>query len=269
MATFSSRPLADSSRCPVDQNMILSDSTGPLIPSWQGYIASTTDALVIIEAYLLGIVNGIPRRPRYAEHHSLIKSGSVVIFEERSSGIKRWTDGLKWGPSRVLGNFLIYRELDDASNPIRKSTAKPRTSSRSGRKRTGGASAANVAGSFGDWYQFKQDGLVKKTISVSVQERTLHLVSYFTMEDVMLGRLLTPTVEPGLAHIVPRMDLFRSESIRKPIDGADHFQHSESPAPSSVMSMSRPAWETQQWEFLHHLTAYQPIPMYSPHHMLQ
>ncbi|KAG6007226.1 hypothetical protein E4U21_006245 [Claviceps maximensis] len=248
----------------VDQNMILSDSNGPLIPSWQGYIASTTDALVIIEAYLLGIVNGIPRRPRYAEHHSLIKSGSVVIFEERSSGIKRWTDGLKWGPSRVLGNFLIYRELDDSSNPIRKPTAKPKTS-RSGRKRSAGTSAANVAGSFGDWYQFKQDGLVKKTISVSVQERTLHLVSYFTMEDVMLGRLLTPTVEPGLHHIVPRLELFRSESIRKPIDGADHFQSPESPVTSSSHSVTRPTWEAQQWEFLHHLSGYQPMPMYSPH----
>lgn len=27
------------------------------------------------------------------------------------TGIKRWTDGLIWSPSRILGNFLIYREL--------------------------------------------------------------------------------------------------------------------------------------------------------------
>ncbi|QPG97142.1 hypothetical protein C2857_005851 [Epichloe festucae Fl1] len=247
----------------VDHTLILGASTSPLIPSWQGYIASTTDALVAIEAYLVGLIDGIPRRPRYAEHHSLIKSGSVLIFEEGPSGIKRWTDGLKWGPSRVLGNFLIYRELDDSSNPIRKTTTRPKAA-RSGRKRSGGMAVANVAGSFGDWYQFKQDGLVKKTISVLVQGRTVHLVSYFTMEDIMLGRLLTPTMEPGLQNIVPRVDLFRSESIRKPIDGTGYLGNaSDGPTTSTAHSVSRPSWEAQQWEFLHHPTGYHHMNMYS------
>lgn len=28
------------------------------------------------------------------------------------SGIERWTDGLKWGPSRVRDDFLYYQEKD-------------------------------------------------------------------------------------------------------------------------------------------------------------
>jgi hypothetical protein len=48
------------------------------------------------------------------EREELINRGHVFIYEKHSSGIKRWTDGLNWSPSRVLGNFLIYRELEKA-----------------------------------------------------------------------------------------------------------------------------------------------------------
>lgn len=42
-------------------------------------------------------------------------SGSVFLFDEDESGIKRWTDGVFWSPSRILGNFLIYREVEKKS----------------------------------------------------------------------------------------------------------------------------------------------------------
>ena len=42
----------------------------------------------------------------------MITSGSVFVFDEDESGIKRWTDGFFWSPSRILGNFLLYRETD-------------------------------------------------------------------------------------------------------------------------------------------------------------
>jgi hypothetical protein len=37
----------------------------------------------------------------------MITSGSVFVFDEDESGIKRWTDGFFWSPSRILGNFLV------------------------------------------------------------------------------------------------------------------------------------------------------------------
>ncbi|KAF8940056.1 hypothetical protein BGZ47_007902 [Haplosporangium gracile] len=42
---------------------------------------------------------------------SLIVPGSVFVFDEEESGICRWTDGKIWSPSRICGNFLVYREL--------------------------------------------------------------------------------------------------------------------------------------------------------------
>jgi len=42
----------------------------------------------------------------------MITSGSVFVFDEDESGIKRWTDGFFWSPSRILRNFLLYRETE-------------------------------------------------------------------------------------------------------------------------------------------------------------
>ena len=40
----------------------------------------------------------------------MVQSGAVFVFDEHESGIKRWTDGLVWSPSRILGNFLVSHE---------------------------------------------------------------------------------------------------------------------------------------------------------------
>lgn len=80
--------------------------------SFHGYIETTRDSLLLFEACKRGIIPRISRRLQDKERH-LIRSGSIFCFDEKESGIKRWTDGLIWSPSRILGNFLIYRELDD------------------------------------------------------------------------------------------------------------------------------------------------------------
>ena len=53
-------------------------------------------------------LNYLPRRPHGRERNQLIHSGSIFTYEEGASEIKRWTDGVIWSPSRLLGNFLIY-----------------------------------------------------------------------------------------------------------------------------------------------------------------
>ncbi len=85
-----------------------------LEPTWRGHVNTTMDALILFEACLLGRMNHVPRRPHDRERDSLIRSGNAFIYEEHSSGIKRWTDGYNWSPSRILNNFLIYRELEKA-----------------------------------------------------------------------------------------------------------------------------------------------------------
>jgi hypothetical protein len=87
-------------------------STGAAVlqPTYTGHVSTTNDALILFEACLSGHLNHVPRRPHDRERNSLIRSGCVFIYEENASGIKRWTDGVTWSPSRILGNFLVYRE---------------------------------------------------------------------------------------------------------------------------------------------------------------
>ncbi|KAI1905849.1 Global transcription regulator sge1, partial [Ophidiomyces ophidiicola] len=94
-----------------------------LEPTFNGYVASTHDALILFEACLTGVLHHVPRRPHDRERAQLVRSGSVFIYEENASGIKRWTDGVTWSPSRILGNFLVYRELDKPFPPGEKKRA--------------------------------------------------------------------------------------------------------------------------------------------------
>lgn len=123
----------------------------------------------------------------------MITSGSVFVFDEEESGIKRWTDGFFWSPSRILGNFLLYRETDKNS---RVSGRKTKAAGRGGGGRGQGqddgmdgegggemrglhslsrpkggcapslggerSNERKLIGSLNDNSKFKQDGLMKK-----------------------------------------------------------------------------------------------------------
>ncbi|SPO32085.1 uncharacterized protein UTRI_02642 [Ustilago trichophora] len=81
------------------------------VATFQGYVHSTRDALLIFEAVRRGVLPKITRRLRDDER-KLIKSGTIFVFDEVESSIKRWTDGMIWSPSRILNNFLVYREVE-------------------------------------------------------------------------------------------------------------------------------------------------------------
>lgn len=209
------------------------------------------DALILFEATLSGSLAHIPRRPHDRERGQLIRSGNVFIYEEHSSGIKRWTDGVAWSPSRILGNFLIYRELDKPFQPgekkramkrskiegVSKHASQPRTRSISSfppgtmtpQTTTAGVdTGANGAGadrayigSLVDSYQFKENGLIKKTISVEYKGIYHHLVSYYSLEDIKNGRLQTVRSSPQLSAIVPRYSLVHRGNFRAPVDDTD------------------------------------------------
>ncbi|KAI1803220.1 Gti1/Pac2 family-domain-containing protein [Daldinia bambusicola] len=244
----------------------------PLNPTFRGYIASTMDALILFEACLNGRLSHVPRRPHDRERSSLIVSGNVFIYEENSSGIKRWTDGVPWSPSRILGNFLLYRELDKPFQPGEKKRAMKRQRTDSGVTKTtnhnradsvghfgsaimdGGPSMSNLesttnarneaeralVGSLVDSYQFKQDGLIKKTISVTYQGIQHHLVSYYSIEDVIQHKLYTPSQDEMLRGITPRAPLISSGSFRAPVD--DHEIMLAEPHFRGVMNSSYNAY---------------------------
>ncbi|PIA18517.1 hypothetical protein COEREDRAFT_19558, partial [Coemansia reversa NRRL 1564] len=74
-------------------------------------IATTRDALTIFEACRQNILPRVVRRLNECEKQQ-IQAGTIVVFDEKEAKMKRWTDGRLWTPSRIMNNFLVYRELD-------------------------------------------------------------------------------------------------------------------------------------------------------------
>jgi hypothetical protein len=66
--------------------------------------------------------------------------------------------------------------------------------------------------------EFKEEGLVKKTVSVTVEGVSHHLVSYYTVADVMNNKFITPTKDPKFQHVTPQPDLITKQNFRTPID---------------------------------------------------
>ncbi|RKO95357.1 hypothetical protein CAUPRSCDRAFT_40, partial [Caulochytrium protostelioides] len=139
------------------------------IETYHGYVESGRDALILIEATLQGFLPTVMRRLRDHER-ALIRSGSIFIYNEPRSRIKRWTDGRAWSPSRVLTTFLVYRELD-------RKLPRPRNA------------------------DFQEDGLIKKSFSVVLQGVPIHLISYYKKHDVITGYLMRPSHDTQLSHI--------------------------------------------------------------------
>ncbi|KAF8621381.1 hypothetical protein AX15_007839 [Amanita polypyramis BW_CC] len=182
-------------------------------PPWCGWIETTGDALLILEAARRGLIPRVTRRLVDSER-KMITSGSVFVFDEDESGIKRWTDGFFWSPSRILGNFLLYRETDkrgsasrggrpDSSDGdgVKDGQALSRPKSDSSAPITDKARERSLLGSLTNSYKFKSDGLMKKTFSLTVGGAAQHLISYYKVEDVETGRLRSPSSLPELASL--------------------------------------------------------------------
>jgi hypothetical protein len=253
-------------------------------PTWQGFLDTTKDAMTVVEAALQGRLSHISRRPHDKERAEMLTSGTVLVYEENASGIKRWTDAVHWSPSRVMNNCLIYRQLVRALKPEEKKTAlNPSCGTKRKRKESTGPTItktgdhinnsddefenpsfdagesdptnkvyANYAqnltpdqqrrfcGSLIDSYEFKEGGLMKKTISVKYQGTHHHVISYYSLEDVVSGKLKRPFQDEKLADIHPRPELLNGwkvsledeEGKDMPIVGAygqhlqpSHLQH--------------------------------------------
>jgi len=89
----------------------------------------------------------IPRVTRRLvdSERKMITSGSVFVFDEDESGIKRWTDGFFWSPSRILGNFLLYRETEKRGAGHRGGTRNEPDHHQGGEPATSGDAAAAAA----------------------------------------------------------------------------------------------------------------------------
>jgi hypothetical protein len=229
-------------------------------PTWQGFLDTTKDAMTVVEAALQGRLSHISRRPHDKERAEMLTSGTVLVYEENASGIKRWTDAVHWSPSRVMNNCLIYRQLVRALKPEEKKTAlNPSCGTKRKRKESAGPAISKVGdnlnnsddefenpsfdgalpgepessnkvyanfaqsltpdqqrrfcGSLIDSYEFKEGGLMKKTISVKYQGTHHHVISYYSLEDVVSGKLKRPCQDAKLSDIHPRPELLNGWKV--------------------------------------------------------
>lgn len=226
------------------------------IETFYGLIENTMDALRIFQLCREGRLQRVRRRLHERERR-LIRSGSVFVFNEDESGIRRWTDGRLWSPSRILGNFLIYRELEKKganrqagkgskftrkrpaltyeehlaglelmSPPISPDselaaaiTASIKRSAANSQpfidpRQLGEALPAayllseqecdldptsdenlrllkskKLINNHKGRYVFKQEGLIKKTVSIQMDGHACHLIAYYSLDDFCKGHL--------------------------------------------------------------------------------
>ncbi|KAK7473267.1 hypothetical protein VKT23_001365 [Stygiomarasmius scandens] len=135
-------------------------------------VRTPADARVIFHAVVENILPIVSRRLD-TEERSFITPGSIYVWEERGPnaeltgvGIERWTDGIRWGPSRVRDGFLYYHEKQDQHYPYSDSSFDPYTSGRDASRSI----------------------LIKQTYTVFVGTprgtRKWHLIAYFTEESL-------------------------------------------------------------------------------------
>lgn len=206
-----------------------------LQPTWKGFIHTTHDALIIVEATLQGKLSHIARRPHEKERGSVILSGNVFVYEENASGIKRWTDGIQWSPSRIMNNFLVYRELDQPWPQGQKKVAKKRKRSADHGTDVAPSTAPEgyvsqtaeedrrLVGSLVDSYGFKQNGLVKRTLTITHNGVAHHIISYYTLADIKNGKFHRPLFDPKLRDISPRLSLINNPHLKFPLHDNDEM----------------------------------------------
>ncbi|KIY64711.1 hypothetical protein CYLTODRAFT_328510, partial [Cylindrobasidium torrendii FP15055 ss-10] len=172
---------------------------------FNGFVETTLQALHLVYAARMGVIPRITRRLNEAEREALTRSGAVFIFSVDESGIKRWTDGLVWSPSRICGNFLVYREMSERPPPRGHRRPPPHFDYYS-----------NDQEASSDFGVVKDGGLVKKTITITIDGSDIHLVSYYTVADLEAGKLQTPASRPDIMSLELSPRRFRTGGLRIP-----------------------------------------------------
>ena len=143
----------------------------------------------------------------------------MFVFVEGECGIRRWTDGKLWSPSRIFGQFLVYKEVEKRPKRMSFKTESCGNVEQGWSVPPLEADASSSSSSQEDFCSsfevdaasaFKKGGLIKKTISINFATgESLHIVSYskyLTMNNMsMVGEsdLLTPSRNMNFKDISP------------------------------------------------------------------
>jgi len=165
---------------------------------------------------------------------------------------------MTWSPSRIMGNFLVYRELAQPWPQGQKKVAQKR-------KRSAENIAESVAvgvpdgqnaeedrrlvGSLVDSYGFKPNGLVKRTLTITYHGIAHHVISYYKVSDIKTGKFHRPGFDQNLMSIVPRPELVNNTQLKFPIndpDEVDPFPVQGSSATSITQQIFPPNYSVHQ-----------------------
>lgn len=214
---------------------------------------TTLDALLIFEGCRRGSLPKITRRLQEFEKRALVVSGAVFVFDEEETGIKRWTDGLSWSPSRTLGNFLVYRELDKKAGasgaaagaagtdenglgdgldelPSGEGSAGPsslRGASQQATTSSRRRSLSDTSGATPPLDRARERALVGSLTSTyrfrsdglvkkTISISGLHMIGYYRIDDVTSGRLRTPSSHAELISLEVSSDFLSPSHFRVP-----------------------------------------------------
>lgn len=144
--------------------------------SYFGITVTPKDAILLIEAARLNLIPKITRRLSEFERSTLIRNGSIFIWDEKKSNMKRWTDGRSWSASRVNGSFLTYKEMENGKSFTQK------FNNLDSKQQNNSNSSYNSSSNSG-YYRYKNQGLIKQTFSLTLKTGAkLHLISYIKFD---------------------------------------------------------------------------------------
>ena len=132
-----------------------------------GYINNYEEAVLLIHAIRLGSLPLVTQRLTNEEREQ-IESGSIFCFIENVDGMKRWTDGRIWSPSKICGEFLVYQEVP--KHLSKNSIKKRKTSSEN-------LLDNELMTRIEDFVD--RTTLHKKTISIDFEGIAYHIISYY------------------------------------------------------------------------------------------
>ncbi|KNE58842.1 hypothetical protein AMAG_04386 [Allomyces macrogynus ATCC 38327] len=227
--------------------------------TWFGFIRSIDDAVTVVEAARTGYLPRVTRRLTEDERMVLIRSGSVFVFEESESQVRRWADSRNWSSSRMKSFFLIYQEQegprsapatgDEPDQDVAAAAAAAAASSTASslmhhhagqtlNKRDSAISllsrrsSASTLASLHDVVPARPL-LKKKALSLTTAfGNKLRLISYYAEADVAEGILPTPDNDPLLTKIQVPDNLYyagndgpialsKTSTTRQPLSGLD------------------------------------------------
>ncbi|KNE71670.1 hypothetical protein AMAG_16224 [Allomyces macrogynus ATCC 38327] len=247
--------------------------------TWFGFIRSIDDAVTVVEAARTGYLPRVTRRLTEDERMVLIRSGSVFVFEESESQVRRWADSRNWSSSRMKGYFLVYSEQEvsrsapgtgDEPDQDAAAAAASRTANtllhhggQTLNKRDSAISllsrrsSASTLASLHDVVPARPL-LKKKALSLTTAfGNKLRLISYYAEADVAEGILPTPDNDPLLTKIqVPDglyyagndgpIALSKTSTTRQPLPGPGHAMAAPDVPASTMQQQHQVAHEAPQ-----------------------